>query len=166
MKVGEILARCKSRLSRYRIDYRYLSDSYYDLFLSEDEVKPIQIRSILVLTDKRPRSLIAIAYALRFAEAFNAKLLAITTGVHQKLIEGEAESYNINLTLLKTLEKYPSLEHVMELINKYDVGLVILHNLYAIINEIQVSSPVPVLVVKVERFYRNATKAAVEKDVA
>ncbi len=155
MKIGEILARSRNRLSSYGIDYRQPFDTYYDLFLSNDEIKPVQINSVLVLTDKRPRSLIAIAYALRLAKALNANLLAVTRGIHQKLVKGEAEIYGINLALLKTESKQPSINYLLKIIQDFDVGLVIFHNLYELSEELQTSSPVPVLIVKINQFLRS-----------
>lgn len=155
MKIGEILAKSRNRLSTYGIDYRQPYDAYYDLFLANDEIAPIQIKSVLVLTDKRPRSLIAIAYALRLAKALDANLLAITQGVHQALIKGEAEIYGINLALLKTVSKKPSVEYFLKIINDFDVGLVIVHNLYELSDELQERSPVPLLIVKINKFFRS-----------
>ena len=158
MKIGEILTKSRKRLSRYGISYRKPFDAYYDLFLADDKIKPIQINSVLVTTDKRPRSLIAIAYALRLAKVLNANLLAITMGVHEELIKGEAENYDINLTLLKTEIKQPSLDSLLKIIQDYDVGLVVFHNLYTLSEELQLSSPVPVLIVKIDQFFRSAKK--------
>jgi hypothetical protein len=155
MKIGEILAKSRNRLSRYGIDYRQPYDTYYDLFLANDEIKPVQINSVLVLTDKRPRSLIAIAYALRLAKGLNANLLAITRGVHQALVKGEAEIYEINLALLKTESKQPSVDYILKIIRDFDVGLVIFHNLYELSDELQERSPVPVLIVKIDKFFKS-----------
>jgi hypothetical protein len=155
MKIGEILAKSRNRLSRYGIDYRQPYDTYYDLFLANDEIKPVQINSVLVLTDKRPRSLIAIAYALRLAKGLNANLLAITRGVHQALVKGEAEIYEINLALLKTESKQPSIGYLQKIIRDFDVGLVIFHNLYELSDELQERSPVPVLIVKIDKFFKS-----------
>jgi hypothetical protein len=155
MKIGEILEKSKNRLSSYGIDYRQQYDVYYDLFLANDEIKPIQINSVLVLTDNRPRSLVAIAYALRFAKALNANLLAITRGVHQALVKGEAELYGINLALLKTENKRPSIHYLLKIIRDFDVGLVIFHNLYELSDELQDRSPVPVLIVKIDKFFKS-----------
>ena len=154
LKIGEILEKSKSRLSSYGINYRHPFDAYYDLFLSNDEIKPVQIKSVLVLTDNRPRSLVAIAYALRLSKAFEANLLAITRGVHQELIKGEAEFYGINLSLLETLKQQPSLDFILRTIQQHDVGIVIFHNLYALSSQLQENSPVPVLVVKIDQFFR------------
>lgn len=98
MKIGDILARSRKRLASYGINYRTPYDTFYDLFLTNDKIKPIQMGSVLVLTDKRPRSLITIAYALRLAKVLQANLLAITLGVHQELIEGEVKNYDITLS--------------------------------------------------------------------
>ncbi|MFX1318045.1 MAG: hypothetical protein ACFE9D_04020 [Promethearchaeota archaeon] len=154
MKVGEILEKSKNRLSSYGISYRHPFDAYYDLFLSNDDIKPVQIKSVLVLTDKRPRSLVAIAYALRLTRALNANLLAITRGVHQELIKGEAEFYDINLSLLHISKQQPSLDFILRTIHQHDVGMVIFHNLYALSDELQENSPVPVLVVKIDQFFK------------
>jgi hypothetical protein len=154
MKIGEILARSRNRLSHYGVDYREQYDAYKDLFLNNDEIKPVRINSVLVLTDKRPRSLVAIAYALRLAKVLDANLLSITIGVHQELIKGEAELYNINLTVLKTESKLPSIDYLLKIIRDYDVGLVVFHNLYQLSENLQASSPVPVLIVKVDQFFR------------
>ncbi|MFX0167876.1 MAG: hypothetical protein ACFE89_00850 [Candidatus Hodarchaeota archaeon] len=156
MKVGETLARSKNRLSRYGINYRHQLGDYYDLFLSEDEIKRLQINSLLVLTDNRPRSLIAIAYALRFAKALNVDLLGITRGIHQDLLKGETKDNDINLVLLKTLSKEPTIEYVLEVIQKHKVGLVIVHNLYALKDDLLDSSPIPVLVVKADQFFKTS----------
>ncbi|MFX1563219.1 MAG: hypothetical protein ACFFDP_07920 [Promethearchaeota archaeon] len=154
MKIGEILAKSRKGLSSYGIKYRQPYDVYYDLFLSNDEIKPIQINSILVLTDKRPRSLIAIAYALRLAKALKANLLAITKGVHQELIKGEAQIYDINLALLRTESKQISLEYILRIIQDYEVGLVVFHNLYEFSDALQESSPVPVMIIKINQFFK------------
>jgi hypothetical protein len=158
MKIGEILARSRNRLSHYGINYREQYDAYHDLFLANDEIKPVQINSVLVLTDNRPRSLIAIAYALRLAKVLNANLIAITMGVHQELIKGEAEIYDINLTLLKTKSNQPSIDYLLKIIRDYDVGLVVFHNLYTLSEELQLSSPVPVLIVKIDQFFKSTKK--------
>ncbi len=158
MKIGEILAKSRKRLSRYGIRYGKPFDAYYDLFLANDKISPIQINSVLVLTDKRPRSLIAIAYALRLVKVLNANLVAITMGVHQELIKGEAEIYDINLTLLKTESKQPSLGYLLKVIQDYNVGLVVFHNLYKLSEELQESSPVPILLVKIDQYFRSAKK--------
>ena len=155
MKIGEILAKSRKRLSRYGISYRKPYNDYYDLFLTNDKIKPIQINSVLVLTDKRPRSLIAIAYALRLAKVLNANLLAITMGVHQKLIKGEAQSSGINLTLIKAESKQPSLNYLLNIIQHHDVDLVVFHNLYKLSEELQESSPIPILIVKIDQFFRS-----------
>jgi len=155
MRVGEILARSRNRLSSYGIKYRQPFDTYYDLFLADDEIKPVQIKSVLVLTDKRPRSLVAIAYAIRLAKALNANLIAMTMGLHQELIKGEAEVNDINLTFLKVMSKPPSIGRLQEIIGQFDIGLVIMHNLYSISDDILESSPVPVLLVKVDKFFRS-----------
>lgn len=162
MKVGEILVKSRNRLSSYGIGYRTPYDTYYDLFLANDEIKPVQISSVLVLTDNRPRSLVAIAYALRFAEALNANLLAITRGVHQALVKGEAENYGINLALLKTESKQPSVGYILKIVRDFDVGLVIFHNLYELSDELQERSPVPVLVVKIDKFFRSTKELSGE----
>jgi hypothetical protein len=154
MKIGEVLERSRSRLSSYGINYRHPHDAYYDLFLSTEEIIPVQLNSILVLTDKRPRSLVAIAYALRLTKALDANLVAITMGVHEALIKGEAQIYEINLAFLKTAKQKPSLDDILKIINEHDVGLVIFHNLYALSNELLQNSPVPVLVVKIDQFFR------------
>jgi len=154
MKVGEILTKSKKRLSSYGINYRKPFDTYYDLLLSDDEIRPVQISSILVLTDYRPRSLIAIAYALRMAKGLDANLMAITTNLHQELIKGEAEYLDINIAFLKSFDKHPSLEYVLSVIQTHKVGLVVLHNLYPLKDDIVESSPVPVLIIKVNQFFR------------
>jgi len=158
MKIGEILTKSRNRLSRYGIEYRQPYDTYYDLFLANDEIKPVQINSVLVLTDQRPRSLIAIAYALRLAKALDASLLAITRGVHQELVKGEAEIYGINLALLKIESKKPSVTYLLRIIRDFDVGLVIFHNMYKLSAELQESSPVPVLIVKIDKFLKSTTE--------
>lgn len=154
MKVGEILVRSRKRLSNYGINYREPFNIYYDLLIANDEIKPVQVSSVLVLTDKRPRSLITIAYAFRMAQGLNANLLAITMGVHQELIKGEAKIYNINLAFLKTFSKQPSIDSILEIIRNHEIGLVVVHNLYTLTEEILDNSPVPVLVVKVDQFFR------------
>jgi hypothetical protein len=158
MKVGEILTKSRNRLSSYGISYRHPFDAYYDLFLADDEIKPVHIKSVLVLTDKRPRSLIAIAYAFRLSKALKANLFAITMGLHQDLIKGEAEIYNINLALLKTSSKQPSLDYILGIIREHQIGLVITHNLYTLTAELLESSPVPMMVVKVDQFFRPTYK--------
>ncbi|MFW9830364.1 MAG: hypothetical protein ACFFD8_01110 [Candidatus Thorarchaeota archaeon] len=164
MKLGEILTKSKSRLSSYGISYRHPFEIYFDLFLADDEIKPVHVSSILVLTDKRPRSLIAIAYALRLAKALNANLIAITLGLHQELIKGEAESNNVNLAFIKSLSKQPTIEYIQEVIQNYDVGLVVHHNLYTLLEDILESSPVPVLVVKVNKFFQSTPPLELSKE--
>jgi hypothetical protein len=154
MKVGEILEKGKKRLSTYGINYRQQFDAYYDLFLSSEKIKPVQINSILVLTDNRPRSLVAIAYALRLSKALDANLVAITRGVHHELIRGEAQSFDINLALLKTAKQHPTVGYVLKIIKEHNIGLVIFHNLYALKSDLLENSPVPVLVVKINQFFR------------
>jgi hypothetical protein len=154
MKIGEILTKSKNRLASYGINYRQPFDTYYDLLLPDDELRPVQIGSILVLTDNRPRSLIAIAYALRMAKGLEANLMAITTKVHQELIKGEANQYDINLAFMKSFNKPPSLEYVLNVIQTHKAGLVILHNLYPLKEEIVESSPVPVLIIKINQFFK------------
>jgi len=155
MKIGEILARSRNRLSNYGIKYSQPYDAYYDLFLANDEIIPVQINSVLVLTDKRPRSLVAIAYALRLAKAFNANLLAVTMGIHQELIKGEAQLYEINLALLKTESKQLSIDYLLKIIREHNVGLVVFHNLYRLSEELLESSPVPVMIVKINQFFKS-----------
>jgi hypothetical protein len=154
MKIGEVFERSRRRLSSYGINYRRPFDAYYDLFLSSEKIKPVQLNSILVLTDNRPRSLVAIAYALRLTKALDANLVAITMGVHQALIKGEAQIYEINLAFLKTAKQKPTLDYILKIINEHDIGLVIFHNLYALSSELLDNSPVPVLVVKIDQFFR------------
>ena len=157
MKIGEILTKSKNRLASYGINYRQPFDTYYDLFLSDAELQPVQLGSILVLTDNRPRSLIAIAYALRMAKGLDANLMAITTGVHQELIKGEANQYDINLAFMKSLDKPPSLEYILDVIQTHKVGLVVLHNLYPLKEDLVESSPVPVLIIKINQFFKPTT---------
>jgi hypothetical protein len=157
MKVGEILTKSKNRLASYGINYRQPFDTYYDLLLSDDEIRPVEIGSILVLTDNRPRSLIAIAYALRMAKGLEANLMAITTNVHQDLVKGEATNYDINLAFMKAFNKPPSLEYVLNVIQTQKVGLVILHNLYHLKEDLIESSPVPVLIIKVTQFFKSTS---------
>jgi hypothetical protein len=154
MKVGEILTKSKNRLARYGINYRQPFDTYYDLFLSDDALRPVQIGSILILTDYRPRSLIAIAYGLRMAKGLEANLIAVTTNVHQELIKGEAKHLDIQIAFMKSFNKPPSLDYVLKVIQKYNAGLVVLHNLHPLKEDIVEMSPVPVLVIKVNQFFK------------
>jgi hypothetical protein len=154
MKIGGIIEKSRNRLSSYGINYRYPFDAYYDLFLSNDEIGSVQINSILVLTDNRPRSLVAIAYALRLSKALDANLVAITKGVHNELIKGEAQNLEINLALLKTPKQQPSIDYVLKIIKEHNIGLVIFHNLCALSSDLLENSPVPVLVVKIDQFFR------------
>ncbi len=155
MKIGDILAKSRNRLSSYGIKYQQPYDAYYDLFLANDEIIPVQIKSVLVLTDNRPRSLIVIAYGLRLAKALNANLLAVTKDVHQDLIKGEAQIYDINLALLKTESKRLSLEYLLRIIQDHEVGLVVFHNLYELSDALQESSPVPFMIVKINQFFKS-----------
>jgi hypothetical protein len=163
MKVGEILAKSRYRLSSYGIKYQQPFDTYYDLFLADDEIIPIQIKSVLVLTDKRPRSLITIAYALRLAKALEANLVAVTLGVHQELIKGEARINKINLTMLKTVNKQPSVDNILRIIRDHDVGLVVFHSLYQLSEALQENSPVPILIVKINQFFRSSKERTERK---
>jgi hypothetical protein len=99
--------------------------------------------------------LIAIAYALRLAKALKANLAAVTRGIHEKLVKGEAEIYGINLAFLKTESKQPSIDYILRIIHDFDVGLVVFHNLYELAEDLQESSPVPVLIVKINQFFRS-----------
>lgn len=152
MPIGEILSKLtEKRLSHYGIKYRHPMDEFLDLLLPPDKLKPIRINSVLVITDRRPRSLFSIAYAIRFAQLFEANLLAITKGLHHDLIKEEAKENNVNLVLLETFSRTPSMGRVLKIIKEHDVDLVILHNLHELVGEVQENAPVPVLVVKVER---------------
>jgi hypothetical protein len=156
MKLGDILSDLvEKRVSRYGIKYPPPVDTFLDAFLPTKEIKQIKIKSILVLTDQRPRSLVTIAYAFRLAQVLKANLLAITKGLHQELIQEEAKQNKISLTSLITHKKIPSLSKIQEIIHQNDVGLIVIHNLYEIAKEIIESSPVPVIVVKVGGFVRS-----------
>ncbi|MFX1564092.1 MAG: hypothetical protein ACFFDP_12380 [Promethearchaeota archaeon] len=156
MKLGEILSEIiDKRISRYGLKYAPPIDKLLDAFLPQNEINQVSIESILVLVDQRPRSLVSIAYALRFAQALKANLLAITKGVHHELIQEEAKQYSIAITSLVTYMKTPPLGKIEEIIQENNVGLVILHNLYENAKEILESSSVPVLIIKVGNLVRS-----------
>ncbi|MFX1562068.1 MAG: hypothetical protein ACFFDP_02040 [Promethearchaeota archaeon] len=156
MKLGEILSELvEKRLSRYGLKYPPPVDTFLDAFLPSGEIKQVSIKSILVLTDHRPRSLVAIAYAFRLAKAFKASLIAITKGMHQELIQEEAKRYNISLSSMITSKEALSVNRVQEVIHNNKISLVIIHNMYESAKAIIESSSVPVLVVKVGSFVRS-----------
>jgi len=156
MKLGEILSELvEKRLSRYGLKYPPPVDTFLDAFLPSGEIKQVTIESILVLTDQRPRSLVAIAYAFRLAKVFKASLIAITKGIHQELIKEEAKHHNISLISMITSKTTPSISKIQEIIHENKISLVIIHNMYESAKAIIESSSVPVLVVKVGSFVRS-----------
>jgi hypothetical protein len=146
----------EKRLAQYGIKYRQPLEAFLDMFLPADEIKPVSITSILVLTDKRPRSLFVIAYSLRLAQAFNAYLYAFTQGLHDALIQDEAQSYGINLALMKSYRNPLSTTSILELVQQHDIDMIVTHGLYDTVERLLDRSPVPVLIVKVQRFIRKS----------
>ncbi len=158
MRLGDILSKLiQNYQSRYQIKYPADREKYLDLFIPVKEIKQIFIKSILLLTDQRPRSLMAIAYAFRLAQALDAELLAVTRSLHHDMIKQEAKENAIKLSLLESPQAMPTIKDILRIIREKEVGLVIVHNMYELVKAIEAYSPVPVLVVNIERFIQKSS---------
>ncbi|MCY3413725.1 MAG: hypothetical protein INQ03_18925 [Candidatus Heimdallarchaeota archaeon] len=100
MRIGEILSSLLTYKPRYDDQMEKKIDHITDLFKYDKELVEISIGPILVFTDRRPNSLLAISYAIRLTSALDTTLYAITEDFHNDLISEECKKHNIELTYL------------------------------------------------------------------
>jgi hypothetical protein len=152
MPLGEILNNLLDRhLDYYQIEYGDEFREGESLFSSLEDVESFKISPILLVTNKKPLSLVAIAYAIRLASILNAYLLAMTQGVHSEMIKKEAGEAGVSVSVIETPQGQ-TIQRILRVIEESRVGLVIIpyrHNLRETVLKV---SPVAVLVTKTDYF--------------
>ena len=154
MPLGEILRKLmERRIDHYRVPYEDELSKSIELFLPSEKIESITVSPILLVTDRKPSSLVSIAYALRFASALNSDILAMTQGIHSEMIKKEARELNIEVSLLENTQEQ-SIHQVLNTIQTHKVGLVIIPQRHELRNALQRNSPVSVLVTRASQFKR------------
>jgi len=154
MPLGEILRKLmERRIDHYRVPYEDELSKSIELFLPSEKIESITVSPILLVTDRKPSSLVSIAYALRFASALNSDILAMTQGIHSEMIKKEARELNIEVSLLENTQEQ-SIHQVLNTIQTYKIGLVIIPQRHELRNALQRNSPVSVLVTRASQFKR------------
>lgn len=127
MKIGEILNSLLSNNINYQLDrIGYKINKISDLFKPYNELEEITFGPILLFCDKRPNSLISIAYAIKFATLFDQELYAITEGFHDEILKNECNKFNVKL---KEIFNYNSNEIslIAQIVNEKEIKLAIAH---------------------------------------
>ncbi|MFX0117521.1 MAG: hypothetical protein ACFFB3_23440 [Candidatus Hodarchaeota archaeon] len=151
MPLGEILSKLLERhFDYYQIEYGDEFTEGLGLFSSLDEIESLKIAPILLVTNKKPLSLIAIAYAIRLASILNANLLAMTQGIHSEMIRKEAEELGVPVSVLEAPEGQ-SIRRILSVIEESRVGLVIIPYRHMLRETLLKACPVAVLVTKTDR---------------
>ena len=154
MPLGEILRKLmERRIDHYRVPYEDELSKSIELFLPSEKIESITVSPILLVTDRKPSSLVSIAYALRLACALNSDILAMTQGIHAEMIKKEAKELNIEVSLLESTQEQ-SIHQVLNTIQTHKVGLVIIPQRHELRNALQRNSPVSVLVTRASQFKR------------
>ncbi len=151
MTLGEILNSLLERHDYYQPDYADKFREGLDIYSSLDEIKLFRIAPILLVTNSKPLSLIAISYAIRLASILNANLVAMTQGIHSEMIREEANRLGVSVSVLESPQGQ-TIQRILSLIEESGMGLVIIpyrHNLREALLKV---SPVAVLVTKTDRF--------------
>ncbi len=152
MPLGEILNKLLERhFEYYRIEYGDAFEEDLGLFSSLDEIKSFKIAPILLVTNKRPFSLIAIAYAIRLASILNANLLVMTQGIHTEMIRKEADEFGVSVSTVETSQEQ-TIRGILRVIEESGAGLVIIPYRHSLRENLLKASPVAVLVTKTDRF--------------
>ncbi|MHA2273058.1 MAG: hypothetical protein ACXACI_14430 [Candidatus Hodarchaeales archaeon] len=154
MKLGDIMVRLMDRhLDYYKIHYEGEIDRLYDIFSSLSENELTAINPILLLTDQRPHSLVAIAYALRLAHALKSEIFARTQGVHAETIKQEADELHITVSFLEKTTK-ATIREILDAIQTYDVALVIIPFRHELSESLLKNSHVSILATKARHLPR------------
>lgn len=155
MKLGKILENITQRkVSKYSLNYDQKHGLLFNSIKEIPELSELKVSPILLITNKNPDTLIAIAYAVKIINSLgkDRKLYALTEGKHSDLIINECKEYEINLIDLVDRETI-NIEDITQMVTENDIGLIIVsygHHLWkTIISEI----PVSVLVTSLKNIY-------------
>ncbi|MHA2104810.1 MAG: hypothetical protein ACW981_15390 [Candidatus Hodarchaeales archaeon] len=156
MKLGNILENLvKRKITYYDLTYEQPHDIFFENLKDIPNLNELKISPVLLVTDLQPDSLISIAYTIRIAKSLgkDTKLYALTEGKHNNTIKEECEEFDIQLE--KLIEKKNSnIEDILEIVDKYNIGLIIVsygHHLWeSIINQI----PATVLVTSLRNIHK------------
>jgi hypothetical protein len=156
MKLGNILENLfKRKINYYKLTYEQHHDIFLENLKDIPNLKELKISPVLLVTDLQPDSLISIAYTIRIIKALGkeTKLYALTEGKHNHAIKKECEEFDIRLE--KLIEKSnTNIEDIGKVVDKYEIGLIIIsygHHLWeSIINQI----PATVLVTSFKNIHK------------
>jgi hypothetical protein len=145
MKLGNILENLiKRKINSYNLTYEKHNNIFLKYLKEIPNLKDLRISPVLLITDLKPDSLISIAYTIRIAKSLGkeTKLYALTEGKHNHAITKECEEFDIQLE--KLIEKRNiNIEDIENVVEKYEIGLIIVsygHQLWeSIINQIPAS---------------------------
>ncbi len=154
MTLGEILSDLlQKRLNRDEIQIKEKVVQLEEAFILSSKLDKVTIAPILLITDAHPRSLIAIAYAFRLAEAIVSNLFVMTQGFHDELIIQEAKDLNINMKIIQPPREL-NIPFIEDFVNNNDIGLIILPFNHILRERIQISINTAILATKIQRFVK------------
>ena len=155
MNLGKILENIVQRKVRqYNLTYGQQHHFLFNRIKEIPVLSDLKISPILLITDKNPDSLIAIAFAIKIINSLgkDRRLHVLTEGKHSTLISNECKEHEINLVDLVNRETV-NIEDITQMVTDKDIGLLIVsygHHLWkTIIKEI----PVSVLVTSIKNIF-------------
>ena len=145
MKIPDILKNLRSNAGE-NIEYDDKYNHFLQLISDPNKVAHINFDRILLILDKRPFSLLPMAYAIRMANAFDSKIVAMTQGTHSKMLKQECLKLKIPVQIIEFKEF--DFEDVKDIMKKHEPNLVIINLTHDLREKMQQSLRIPMLIVK------------------
>ncbi|MFX1513071.1 MAG: hypothetical protein ACFFCQ_10830 [Promethearchaeota archaeon] len=153
MKLTKIFQRLfDTSQQQYMIKYESWASDFMAVLMGQEFVEEfLKVKNILLITDRHPRSLLGISYALFLARTWQgAKLTILSEGVHDELITNECKELEIEIKESKIIQN-PEISVVTELVKQHSIDLIVIPFHHDILDQIFTYVQLPVLVAKLPR---------------
>ncbi len=111
---------------QYMIKYESWASDFMAVLMGQQFVEEfLKVQNILLITDRHPRSLVGISYALFLARTWKAKLTVLSEGVHDKLIVDECKGLAIEIQESVIAEEH-EISAIAEIAEKNSIDLIVI----------------------------------------
>ena len=135
------------------IRYEALTSDFEAALIGQRFVdEELTVKDILLVTDRHPRSLLAISYALFFARNWNASMIIVSVGVHDRLISKECADLQIKIREV-VVRPDPEIDIIEALNTKYTIDLIVIPFHHKLVGPILTHIHLPVVIAKIPRHW-------------